>query len=115
MLFQSWYGLSDYEVEDRLNDNISFSYFRGIHIDVVAQEHSTLSGFRGSLTKTQAFEKLFDSINAQLEAHNTIVKSGIIVDASVVDTSLRTKGKTNYKVTEDRTEEIGCGYKRECR
>jgi IS5 family transposase len=104
-LLQSWYGLSDYEVEDRLNDSISFSYFCGMHIDEVAPDHSTLSRFRSALTKTKTFEKLFSSINAQLEAHNIIVKTGIIVDASVIDTPLRPKGKTNHKVTEDRTEE----------
>jgi len=104
-LLQSWYGLSDYEVEDRLNDSISFSYFCGMHIDQVAPDHSTLSRFRSALTKTKTFEKLFASINEQLEAHNIIVKTGIIVDASVIETPLRPKGKTNHKVTEDRAEE----------
>jgi IS5 family transposase len=104
-LLQSWYGLSDYEVEDRLNDSISFSYFCGMHIDEVAPDHSTLSRFRTALTKTKTFEKLFGSINAQLEAHKIIVKKGIIVDASVIETPLRPKGKTNHEVTEDRSEE----------
>ena len=104
-LLQSWYGLSDYEVEDRLNDSISFSYFCGMHIDQVAPDHSTLSRFRSALTKTKTFEKLFASINEQLEAHNIIIKTGIIVDASVIDTPLRPKGKTNHKVTEDRAEQ----------
>jgi len=104
-LLQSWYGLSDYEVEDRLNDSISFSYFCGMHIDEVAPDHSTLSRFRTALTKTKTFEKLFSSINAQLEAHQIIVKKGIIVDASVIETPLRPKGKTNHEVTEDRSEE----------
>ena len=104
-LLQSWYGLSDYEVEDRLNDSISFSYFCGMNIDEVAPDHSTLSRFRTALTKTKTFEKLFSIINAQLEAHNIIVKRGIIVDASVIDTPLRPKGKTNHKVTQDRSEE----------
>lgn len=104
-LLQSWYGLSDYEVEDRLNDSISFSYFCGMHIDEVAPDHSTLSRFRSALTKTKTFEKLFGSINAQLEANNIIIKKGIIVDASVIDTPLRPKGKTNHKVTQDRAEE----------
>ena len=45
-LLQTWYGLSDYEVEDRVNDSISFSYFCGLHIDEVAPDHSTLSRFR---------------------------------------------------------------------
>lgn len=104
-LLQNWYGLSDYEVEDRLNDSISFSYFCGMNIDEVAPDHSTLSRFRTALTKTKTFEKLFSQINAQLEAHNIIVKKGIIVDASVVDTPLRPKGKSNHKVTEDRNDE----------
>lgn len=104
-LLQSWYGLSDYEVEDRLNDSISFSYFCGMHIDEVAPDHSTLSRFRTALTETKTFEKLFSAINAQLEAHNIIVKKGIIIDASVVDTPLRPKGKTNHKVTQDRSED----------
>ncbi len=104
-LLQIWYGLSDYEIEDRLNDSISFSYFCGMNIDQVAPDHSTLSRFRTALTKTNTFEKLFSSINSQLENHNIIVKTGLIVDASIVDTPLRPKGKTNHKVTEDRSEE----------
>ena len=104
-LLQSWYGLSDYEVEDRVNDSISFSYFCGMTIEQVAPDHSTISRFRTALTKTNTFEKLFSSINSQLAAHNIIVKKGLIVDASVVDTPLRPKGKTNHKVTQDRSEE----------
>ena len=42
-LLQTWYGLSDYEVEDRVNDSISFSYFCGLPIDGVAPDHSTLT------------------------------------------------------------------------
>ena len=45
-------------------------------------------------------------INAQLEAQNIIVKNGIILDASVVETPLRPKGETNSKVTEDRSEQV---------
>ena len=104
-LLQSWYGLSDYEVEDRINDSLSFSYFCGMTIEQVAPDHSTLSRFRTALTKTKTFEKLFTSINKQLEAHNIIVKTGLIIDASVIDTPLRPKGKTNFKVTEDRCDD----------
>ena len=104
-LLQSWYGLSDYEVEDRINDSLSFSYFCGMTIEQVAPDHSTLSRFRTALTKTQTFEKLFASINKQLETHNIIVKTGLIIDASVIDTPLRPKGKTNFKVTQDRCED----------
>lgn len=101
-LLQTWYGLSDYEVEDRINDSISFSYFCGLHIDQVAPDHSTLSRFRTAMTKQGAYEHLFKSINTQLEKHHIIVKKGAIIDASVIDTPLKPKGKTNYEVTKDR-------------
>ena len=101
-LLQTWYGLSDYEVEDRVNDSISFSYFCGLNIDQPAPDHSTLSRFRTALTKANAYESLFKEINAQLESHGIIVKTGAIVDASVIDTPLKPKGKTTHKVTQDR-------------
>lgn len=107
-LLQTWYGLSDYEVEDRVNDSISFSYFCGLTIESVAPDHSTLSRFRTAMTKAGAYAVLFKEINRQLEAHQIIIKTGAIVDASVVDTPLKPKGKTNHKVTEDRkdTQEV---------
>jgi IS5 family transposase len=73
-LLQSWYGLSDYEVEDRINDSLSFSYFCGMTIEQVAPDQSPLSRFRTVLTKTKTFEKLFSSINNQLEINGIIVK-----------------------------------------
>lgn len=101
-LLQTWYGLSDYEVEDRINDSISFSAFCGMPIDQVSPDHSTLSRFRTLMTKENAFEKLFKEVNRQLEVHQIIVKTGAIVDASVIDSPLKPKGRANYKVTVDR-------------
>lgn len=105
LLLQNWYGLSDYEVEDRINDSLSFSYFCGLTIEQTSPDHSTLSRFRTALTKSGSFEGLFKSINAQLEKHGIIVKKGAIVDASVIDTPLRPKGKSKHKVTKDRSDE----------
>ena len=73
-LLQTWYGLSDYEVEDRVNDSISFGYFCGLNIDQISPDHSTLSRFRTALTKVGVFELLFKEINTQLEMHHIIVK-----------------------------------------
>jgi len=104
-LLQTWYGLSDYEVEDRINDSISFSNFCGLNIDQVSPDHSTLSRFRTAMTKAGAYEELFKEINRQLESHNIIVKTGVMVDASVIDTPLRPKGKNKHSVAEDRKDE----------
>jgi IS5 family transposase len=103
-LLQTWYGLSDYEVEDRVNDSISFGYFCGLNIEQVAPDHSTISRFRKMLTEANAYKALFDEINNQLEKHQIIVKTGVIVDASVIDTPLKPKGSKKYKISEDRSE-----------
>ena len=100
-LLQTWYGLSDYEIEDRVNDSISFSYFCGLTIDSIAPDHSTLSRFRKAMTQVNAYEELFKKFNNQLESHGIIVKTGAIVDASVIETPLKLNGKTTHKVIED--------------
>ena len=45
------------------------------------------------MTKVNAYESLFKEINVQFESHGIIVKT--IVDASVIDTPLKPKGKTD--------------------
>lgn len=104
-LLQTWYGLSDYEVEDQVNDRISFSRFTGISLDEKAPDHSVISRFRTALTQKRAYDKLLQKINQQLESKQIIVRQGTIVDASVTDTPRKPKGKKEYEVVEDRNEE----------
>jgi IS5 family transposase len=51
------------------------------------------------------YEKLFKAMNKQLEKHEIIVKTGAIVDASIIDTPLKPKGKTTYEIAVDRSEQ----------
>jgi IS5 family transposase len=104
-LLQTWYGLSDYEVEDRVNDSISFSRFVGISLDNSVPDHSVISRFRTELTKKGVYEKLFKAMNKQLEKHKIIVKTGAIIDASIIDTPLKPKGKTTYEIAVDRSQQ----------
>lgn len=103
-LLQTWYGLSDYEVEDRVNDSISFSRFVGISLDNSVPDHSVISRFRSELTAKGVYEKLFKAMNKQLEKHKIIVKTGAIVDASIVDSPFKPKGTVSYEIETDRCE-----------
>ena len=104
-LLQTWYGLSDYEVEDWVNDSISFSRFVGISLDNSVADHSVISRFRTELTKKGVYEKLFKAMNKQLEKHKLIVKTGAIVAAGIIDTPLKPKGKAAYELAVDRSEQ----------
>jgi IS5 family transposase len=92
-LLQTWYGLSDYEVEDRVNDRISFSRFVGISMDGSAPDNSVMSLFRTVLTDAKAYDKLLVLMNKQLECHGILVRIGAIVDASITDTPIKPRGK----------------------
>ena len=104
-LLQTWYNLSDYEVEDQVNDRISFSKFLGLSLEDNCPDHSVISRFRTEMTKRKAYDKLLNEINKQLVTHGILVKQGILLDASVIDTSRKPKGKTEYEVVIDREED----------
>ena len=103
-LLQTWYGLSDYEIEEQVNDRISFSKFVGISLEVNSPDHSVLSRFRSELTYKKGFDKVLNAVNKQLISHGIMVTSGVIVDASISDTLRKPKGKKEYQAVEDRQE-----------
>jgi IS5 family transposase len=104
-LLRVWYGLSDGDVEEQVNDRISFSRFAGISMENEVPDSTTVCRFRNMLVKADAYERLLSEINRQLEEKGIIVKSGAIVDASITDTLRRPGGKKNYEMVEYRKEE----------
>ena len=104
-LLQSWYGLSDYEVEDQVNDRISFSKFVGLSLDDKSPDHSVVSRFRTELTQKGVYDELHKEFVNQLERHNIIVKTGGLIDASITDSPRKPKGKPQHEVVVDRAEE----------
>ena len=104
-LLRTWYGLSDSEVENQVNDRLSFSSFAGISMDDSSPDSTTICRFRSALVKGKVYEELLAEINRQLEARGVIVKSGAIIDASVTDSPRRPRGKKNYVIVDDRNEE----------
>jgi IS5 family transposase len=104
-LLQTWYGLSDYEVEEKVNDSLSFMRFVGLQLEDEVPDHSVISRFRTEMTKQDAYEKIFEQINEQLESKGLIVKTGALVDASVTESPRKPKGKTTYAIADDRKED----------
>ena len=104
-LLQTWYNLSDYEVEDQVNDRISFSRFVGLSMGESVPDHSVISRFRTAMTKAKAYDKLLNKMNKQLSKHNILVHTGVIVDASITDSPRKPKGKKEYEIVEDRKED----------
>jgi transposase, IS5 family len=104
-LLQTWYGLSDYEVEEKVNDSLSFMKFVGLTLEDAVPDNTVLSRFRTELTIKQGYEKLMNLINIQLEEKGILLKKGAIVDASITDSPRKPRGKKEYEIVEDRKEQ----------
>jgi len=88
LLLQQWYGLSDPGMEEALGDRLSFRRFVGLGLDEGAPDHSVISRFRKALRDQGLDAVLFDEIGRQLEAQGLVVKSGTLMDATLVEAAV---------------------------
>lgn len=89
LLLQQWYGLSDPGLEEALGDRLSFRSFVGLGLDEGQPDHSTLSRFRKMLRERGLDGRLFDEVERQLDGRGLLVKSGTLLDATLVDAAVR--------------------------
>lgn len=87
LLLQSLYGLSDRELEEALDDRLSFRRFVGLGLEDGAPDHTVLNRFRNLLVEKKLLEALFAELNGQLEKAGLILKRGTMLDATLVETT----------------------------
>jgi IS5 family transposase len=85
LLLQQWYRLSDPGLEEALSDRLSFRRFVGLALADPVPDHSTLSRFRSELVRRGLAEPLLAELNRQLDAKGLMVKTGTLIDASLVE------------------------------
>lgn len=84
LLLQQWYALSDAELEEALNDRVSFRRFLGLGLEDDAPDHTTLCRFRNRLIEAGLTGKLFAEFDKQMEERGLILKKGTMLDATLV-------------------------------
>jgi len=85
LLLQTWYNLSDYALEEALDDRLSFRRFVGLSVSQKAPDHSVFSRFRDQLIQHGIHGQLFNELARQLESRGLILKKGTLVDATVIE------------------------------
>jgi IS5 family transposase len=85
LVLQSLYGLSDRELEEALNDRLSFKRFVGLSFEEAAPDHTVLNRFRNRLIEEKLVEKLFGELDRQLEKAGVILKRGTMLDATLIE------------------------------
>ena len=89
---QNWFNLSDPQAEDSLYDIESMRRFAGLELaeDAIPDE-STILRFRHLLEKHQLTERIFAQIRTLLEEKRLLLRSGTIVDATIIAAPPSTK------------------------
>ncbi len=94
MLFlQHLYNLSDPELEDQVNDRLSFQHFSGIDYTTTVPDFTTIWRFKESLIQQGLMDKLFDLILSFIESKGLLLKKGTCVDASIIESTTRPLSK----------------------
>lgn len=89
LLLAQWNNLSDPELEDTLADRLSFRRFCGWPLDEETPDETSFVRFRTKLRDLGLYKKLFAEVNRQLEAKGVMVKTGTLVDATVIEARAR--------------------------
>lgn len=84
LLLQKWFHIdSDPELENQINDRISFKKFMCLSFDQSSPDHSTFSRFRGRLSK-DAMNKINNIVLLQFSRKGLTINEGVAVDARLV-------------------------------
>ena len=89
LLLEQWYNLSDPQMEEALGDRISFRRFVGLGLQDDTPDYSTISRFRAELDKRGLSEELFKELENQLDARGLFLKTGTLMDATLVEAQVR--------------------------
>jgi IS5 family transposase len=95
---QQWFNLCDPAMEDALFDSESMRRFAGIElIEDAVPDESTILRFRHLLERHQLTQRLFELVRGLLEQKRLLLKSGTIVDATIIDAPPSTKNEAKSR------------------
>lgn len=89
LLLQQWYALSDPGLEEALSDRLSFRRFCGFSLSDKTPDETVFVRFRAALMEHGLSEALFAEAARQLEARGLVVKRGTLIDASLIEASVK--------------------------
>jgi transposase, IS5 family len=84
LLIAVWYDLSDVKLAEALEDRVSFRRFCGFSRDEATPERTAFVRFRRQLVARGLDHALFEGVAAALKARAVTIKTGTIVDATVI-------------------------------
>jgi len=95
---QNWYALSDPMAEETLYDSEAMRRFAGIELgDDRVPDETTILNFRHLLGRHGLTEAIFADVNAHLADKGITLRSGTLVDATIIDAPSSTKNEAGTR------------------
>ena len=94
---QQWFGLSDLGAEEALFETSFLRDFVGISGTERIPDRVSILRFRHLLEEHELSPKILAVINAKLAAHGLLLKTGTVVDATLIAAPSSTKNKTGER------------------
>lgn len=87
LLLQKWFHIpSDPELENQINDRLSFKKFLSLPFDHISPDHSTFSRFRSRLSK-EAMTWINNEVLQQFSRQGLTINEGIAIDARLIQSA----------------------------
>jgi len=104
LLLQKWFKVkSDPELENQINDRISFKMFLLLSLDKPSPDHSTFSRFRGRLSKN-AMAEINSAVLRQFADRGLSITEGVAIDARLVQSASHPISKEEIKKLREKRE-----------
>jgi transposase, IS5 family len=97
MMLATWHDLSDVKLAEAVSDRASFRRFCGFSTSEPTPERTAFVRFRAELVARHLDRALFDAITRQLAAKGVAVRTGTLVDATLIaSASIRRDGEARW-------------------
>lgn len=96
LLLSIWYDLSDVKLAEALDDRASFRRFCGFSKTEATPERTAFVRFRSTLLANGLDERLFALVTAQLTAKAITIKTGTIIDATIIASASKDDGEARW-------------------
>lgn len=95
-LLGMWYDLSDVKLAEALEDRFSFRRFCGFSTCEATPERTAFVRFRKVLIEEGLIDILFQTITDQLNKNHIEVKTGTMIDATIIESHSRSDPEARY-------------------
>ena len=97
LLLAIWHDLSDVKLAEALDDRASFRRFCGFAAYEPTPERTAFVRFRRELVRRGLDRVLFEAVTRQLDQHGVVVRTGTLVDATLIaSASIRHDGEARW-------------------